>query len=223
VSSARFGRVVQRWWLFIAAVTGATLAAAIVWQLVGPVGLRAEAELLLQLNLPEDSQSLQFGVESSRALASGVVIEDLARLTRGRELLRLAHAEVIDAGHTMDFRAMFEAIDVYPLSRGLRIELDWGDGPAAQALIENIVTLLIENQASYYPTLGEIGTLRLIDKTNMPERPPRALAALDVILKSGVALILAIAMALVADWRLNRLHEADVPELIDAPVIGRLP
>ena len=100
------------------------------------MGLRAEAELLLQLNLPEDSQSLQFGVESSRALASGVVIEDLARLTRGRELLRLAHAEVIDAGHTMDFRAMFEAIDVYPLSRGLRIELDWGDGPAAQALIE---------------------------------------------------------------------------------------
>ena len=223
MSSARFGRVVHRWWLFIAAVTGATIIAAIVWQLVGPVGLRAEAELLLTVNLPEDSQSLQYGVESSRAQAAGIVIEDLARLTRGRELLRLAHAEVIDAGYTMDFRSMFETIDVFPLSRGLRIELDWGDGPAAQALIDSIVTLLIENQRSYYPTLGEIGTLRLSDKTDMPERPPRALAALDVILKSGVALILAIAVALIADWRLNRLHEADVSELIDAPVIGRLP
>ena len=209
--------------MFIAAVTVATIIAAIAWQLAGPVGLRAEAELLLSLNLPEDSQRLQFGVESSRAQASRSVIEDLARLARGRELLRLAHAEVIDAGHTMDFRAMFDTIDVYPLSGGLRIELDWGDGPAAQALIDSIVTLLVVNQRSYYPTLDEIGTLRLIDKTDAPVRPPAALAALDVILKSSVALILAVAVALIADWRLNRLHEADVPELIDAPVIGRLP
>ncbi len=209
--------------MFIAAVTVATIIAAIAWQLAGPVGLRAEAELLLSLNLPEDSQRLQFGVESSRAQASRSVIEDLARLARGRELLRLAHAEVIDAGHTMDFRAMFDTIDVYPLSGGLRIELDWADGPAAQALIDSIVTLLVVNQRSYYPTLDEIGTLRLIDKTDAPVRPPAALAALDVILKSSVALILAVAVALIADWRLNRLHEADVPELIDAPVIGRLP
>ena len=213
----------QRWWVFIAAVTGATIIAAIVWQLVGPVGLRAEAELLLSLNLPEDSQRLQFGVESSRAQASGIVIEDLARLTRGRELLRLAHAEVIDAGHTMDFRTMFETIDVYPLSRGLRIELDWSNGAAGQALIDSMVRLLVEHQSVYYPTLGEIGTLRLIDKTDVAERPPGALAALDVVLKFGVALILAIGVALIADWRLNRLHASDVPDLIDAPVIGRLP
>lgn len=223
MSSANFGRVLQRWWVFIAAVTGATIVAAIVWQLVGPVGLRAEAELVLTLNLPEESQRLQYGAESSRAQAAGIVIEDLARLTRGRELLRLAHAEVTDAGHTMDFRTMFETIDVFPLSRGLRIELDWGDGPAAQALIDSVVTLLIDNQNSYYPTLGEIGTLRLIDKTDEPERPPRALAALDVVLKSAVALILSVAAALLADWRLNRLHESDVTDLLDAPVIGRLP
>ena len=98
-----------------------------------------------------------------------------------------------------------------------------GDGPAAQTLIDSIATLLIDNQNSYYPTLGEIGTLRLIDKTNEPERPPRALAALDVVLKSAVALILSVAVALFADWRLNRLHESDVTDLIGAPVIGRLP
>ena len=56
MSSARFGRVVQRWWVFIAAVTGATIVAAVLWQLIGPVGLRAEAELVLTLNLPEESQ-----------------------------------------------------------------------------------------------------------------------------------------------------------------------
>ncbi len=223
MSSARFGRVLRRWWVFIVGVTIATAIGAIVWQLVGPVGLRAEAELLLSLNLPEDSEALQFGIESSRAQASGIVIEDLARLASGRELLRTAHAQVIEAGHSMDFRTMFEAIDVYPLSRGLRVELDWSDGDAAQALIDNIVALLIEDQATYYPTLEQIGTLRLIDKTDVPERPPTALAALDIILKSAVALILAVAVALIADWRLNRLHEEDVADLIEAPIIGRLP
>ena len=118
---------------------------------------------------------------------------------------------------------MFEAIDVFPLSRGLRIELDWSNGAAAQALIDNIVGLLVEEQATYYPTLEQVGTLRLIDKTNAPERPPTALAALDIVLKSGVALILSVALALIADWRMNRIHEEDLQDLTSAPVIGRLP
>lgn len=222
MSSARFGRIVLRWWIFIVSVTVATSLGAAIWQLTGPVGLRAEAELLLSLNLPKGSETLQFGIESSRANASGVVIEDLARLASGREFLRTAHSELIDAGHTMNFRGMFEAIHVYPLARGLRIELDWGNGPAAQALIDNIVTLLINNQSSYYPTLEQIGTLRLIDKTLVAERPPIALAALDVVLKASVALILAITLALIVDWRLNRLHGEDVPDLLGVPVIGRL-
>jgi capsular polysaccharide biosynthesis protein len=130
---------------------------------------------------------------------------------------------VIEAGYPMNFRTMFEAIDVFPLSRGLRIELDWSNGAAAQALIDNIVGLLVEEQATYYPTLEQVGTLRLIDKTNAPERPPTALAALDIVLKSGVALILSVALALIADWRMNRIHEEDLQDLTSAPVIGRLP
>ena len=223
MSSATFGRVLLRWWVFIVSVTVATGIAAAVWQIVGPIGLRTEAELLLSLNLPKGSESLQFGIESSRAQASGIIIEDLARLTRGRELLRTAHAQVIEAGYPMNFRTMFEAIDVFPLSRGLRIELDWSNGAAAQALIDNIVGLLVEEQATYYPTLEQVGTLRLIDKTNAPERPPTALAALDIVLKSGVALILSVALALIADWRMNRIHEEDLQDLTSAPVIGRLP
>lgn len=223
MSSATFGRVLVRWWVFIVSVTVATGIAAAVWQIVGPIGLRTEAELLLSLNLPKGSESLQFGIESSRAQASGIIIEDLARLTRGRELLRTAHAQVIEAGYPMNFRTMFEAIDVFPLSRGLRIELDWSNGAAAQALIDNIVGLLVEEQATYYPTLEQVGTLRLIDKTNAPERPPTALAALDIVLKSGVALILSVALALIADWRMNRIHEEDLQDLTSAPVIGRLP
>lgn len=223
MSSARFGRILLRWWVFIVGVTVATGIGSAVWQIAGPVGLRTEAELLLSLNLPKDSESLQFGIESSRAQASGVIIEDLARLVRGRELLRTAHAQVIEAGYPMDFRTMFETIDVFPLSRGLRIELDWSDGAAAQTLIDKIVGLLVEEQATYYPTLEQVGTLRLIDKTDVPERPPTVLAALDIMLKSSVALILSVALALIADWRMNRVHEEDIADLISAPIIGRLP
>ena len=134
MSSARFGRVVQRWWLFIAAVTGATLAAAIVWQLVGPVGLRAEAELLLQLNLPEDSQSLQFGVESSRALASGVVIEDLARLTRvGRPMDANPGGDGVPLVEFEVVIEMFEGV-ILEVARGIAEVVEFGqllDGAGA--------------------------------------------------------------------------------------------
>ena len=93
MASARVGRVLGRWWWFVAVVTIATIAASLVWQVLGPVPHQAEAELLLVLELPPDSEDRMFGIENSRAQASSVVIQDLVRLARGRNL----HREVVEA------------------------------------------------------------------------------------------------------------------------------
>ena len=218
----RFGRVLARWWAFIAGVTVAALVASILWQAFGPVPWRAEAELLLVLNLPADSEDRQFGIEASRAQASAVVIEDLVRLTLGRELLREAHATVAEEGHAMNFRALADTIEIFMLARGLRIELDWPDRAAGQALVDSVVALLLAEQTRFYPALPEIGTLRLVDRTDEAMRPPVAIVALDVIVKTVVALFLAVIVALLFDWRANRLHAEDVPELLEMPIIGSL-
>ncbi len=220
MSAARVGRILARWWLFIAAVTLATLVGTIVWQAFGPVAYRSEAEMLLVLDLPPDSEDRQFGIENSRAQASGVVIEDLVRLTRGRELLREAIVALAEDGHMVDLETLFKTLDVFPLARGLRIELDWGDRLAGQAIVDTMVRLLQDNQTTYYPALSEIGHLQLIDKTDEAIRPGFALVVLDVALKTLVALFLAVIVALVVDWRTNRLHAADVRELLEMPVIG---
>ncbi len=218
----RFGRVLARWWVFIAGVTVAALVASILWQVFGPVPWRAEAELLLALNLPPDSEDRQFGIEASRAQASAVIIEDLVRLTLGRELLREAHTAIVDKGVAMNFEALADTIDVFPLARGLRIELEWPDRTAGQALVDEVVALLLAEQTRFYPALAEVGTLQLIDKTDEALRPPAVIAALDVIVKTVVALFLAVILVLLVDWRANRLHAEDVAELLDMPIIGSL-
>ena len=220
MSAARVGRILARWWLFVAAVTLATLVGTILWQAFGPVAFRSEAEMLLVLEIPPDSEDRQFGIENSRAQASGVIIEDLVRLTRGRELLREAIAALADDGHMVDLETLFKTLDVFPLARGLRIELDWGDRVVGQAIVDTMVRLLQDNQTTYYPALPEIGHLQLIDKTDEAIRSSFALVVLDVALKTLVALFLAVIVALVVDWRTNRLHAADVRELLEMPVIG---
>ena len=220
MSAARVGRILARWWLFVAAVTLATLVGTILWQAFGPVAFRSEAEMLLALDLPPDSEDRQFGIENSRAQASAVIIEDLVRLTRGRELLREALVALAEDGHMVDLETLFRTLDVFPLARGLRIELDWGDRVVAQAIVDTMVRLLQDNQTRYYPALPEIGHLQLIDKTDEAIRPGFALVVLDVALKTLVALFLAVIVALVVDWRTNRLHAADVHELLEMPVIG---
>ncbi len=220
MSAARVGRILTCWWLFVAAVTLATLVGTILWQAFGPVAFRSEAEMLLVLELPPDSEDRQFGIENSRAQASGVIIEDLVRLTRGRELLREAIAALADEGHMVDLETLFKTLDVFPLARGLRIELDWADRVVGQAIVDTMVRLLQDNQTTYYPALPEIGHLRLIDKTDEAIRPGLVLVVLDVVLKTMVALFLAVIVALVVDWRTNRLHAADVRELLEMPVMG---
>lgn len=220
MSVARVGRILARWWVFIVAVTLAALIGSIVWQVFGPVAFRAEAELLLALNIPPDSENRQFAIESSRAQASAIVIEDLARLAHGRELFREAIAQVQAEGYEMDLQQAFDTISVYPLARGLRLELDWGDPKAGQALIDAMVALLLENQTQYYPALSEVGSLRLIDKTEEPTRPPMTIVALDVTVKTLVALFLAIIVTLLVDWRANRIYAADIPEMLEMPVVG---
>lgn len=216
----RFGRVLARWWLFIAGVVTAALVASILWQVFGPVPWRAEAELLLVLNLPPDSEDRQFSIEASRAQASAVIIEDLVRLTLGRELLREAHTAVVDQGEAMSFEALADTIDVFPLARGLRIELDWPDRVAGQALVDALVALLLVEQTRFYPALPEVGTLRQIDKTDEAMRPPAVIVALDVIVKTVVAVFLAVIVALLVDWRANRLYAEDIYELLEMPIIG---
>jgi hypothetical protein len=149
-----------------------------------------------------------------------VIIEDLVRLTRGRELLREAIAALADEGHMVDLETLFKTLDVFPLARGLRIELDWADRVVGQAIVDTMVRLLQDNQTTYYPALPEIGHLRLIDKTDEAIRPGLVLVVLDVALKTMVALFLAVIVALVVDWRTNRLHAADVRELLEMPVMG---
>ena len=220
MSAARVGFILTRWWLFVAAVTLATLVGTILWQAFGPVAFRSEAEMLLVLELPPDSEDRQFGIENSRAQASGVIIEDLVRLTRGRELLREAVAALADEGHMVDLETLFKTLDVFPLARGLRIELDWADRVVGQAIVDTMVRLLQDNQTTYYPALPEIGHLQLIDKTDEAIRPSFVLVVLDVALKTMVAMFLAVIVALVVDWRTNRLHAADVRELLEMPVMG---
>ena len=222
MSLARVGRILARWWLFIVAVTLAALVGSILWQAFGPVPFRAEAELLLALNIPPDSQDRQFGIESSRAQASGVVIEDLVRLARGRELLREAYERVIAQGYEMGFKEAFDTLAVFSFARGLRMELDWSDPKGGQALIDALVDLLLQNQFEYYPGLREVGTLQLIDKTDEPTRPPMPVATLDVAVKTLAAVLLALIVALLVDWRANRLYAADIPELLEMPVIGSI-
>ena len=219
MSTERVGRILGRWWWFIAAVTIATLAGSLVWQTFGPVNYEAEAELLLVLELPPDSEDRQFGIENSRAQASSVVIEDLVRLARGRSLLREVVEAVADEGVEVNLEVLASTIDVFPLARGLRIELTWKDRDA-QTIIDAAVKLLVEDQTRLYPSLSELGTLQLIDKTDEASRPRLAFVILNVALATLAALLAAVFIVLVVDWRLNRLFADDVPDLLDTSVIG---
>lgn len=219
MSAERVGRILGRWWWFIAAVTVATLVGSLFWQTFGPVNYEAEAELLLILELPPDSEDRQFGIENSRAQASSVVIDDLVRLARGRSLLREVVAAVGEEGVSVNLEALASTIDVFPLSRGLRIELSWHDR-SAQTIIDAAVKLLVEDQTRLYPSLAELGTLRLIDKTDHAMRPRLTFVALNAALATLAALLAALLIVLVADWRINRLFADDVPDLLDTTVIG---
>ena len=220
MSTARIARILGRWWWFIGAVTISTIAGSILWHAVGPVSHHAEAELLLVLELPPDSEDRQFGIENSRAQASSIVIEDLVRLARGRSFLR----EIVEALNKEDLRidveTLSKTIDVFPLARGLRLELDWTNPIEAQAVINTAVQLLLVDQTRLYPGLNELGTLRLIDKTDAAIRPAFGFVFLDTALKTFVALCAAILIVLLADWRINRIFADDIEDLLDTPVVG---
>ncbi len=219
MSTERVGRILGRWWWFISAVTIATLAASLLWQAFGPVNYEAEAELLLVLELPPDSEDRQFGIENSRAQASSVVIEDLVRLARGRSLLREVVEAVAEEGVAVDLEVLAGTIDVFPLARGLRLELSWEDR-SAQTIIDAAVKLLVEEQTRLYPSLSELGTLRLIDKTDEAARPRLVLVILNAGLATLAGLLAAVFAVLVVDWRVNRLFADDVADLLDTSVIG---
>ena len=219
MSIERVGRILGRWWWFISAVTVATLAASLLWQAFGPVNYEAEAELLLVLELPPDSEDRQFGIENSRAQASSVVIEDLVRLARGRSLLREVVEAVAEEGVAIDLEVLASTIDVFPLARGLRLELSW-ENRSAQTIIDAAVKLLVEEQRRLYPSLSELGTLRLIDKTDEAARPRLVLVILNAGLATLAGLLAAVFAVLVVDWRVNRLFADDVADLLDTSVIG---
>ena len=219
MSTERVGRILGRWWWFISAVTIATLIGSILWQAFGPVNYEAEAELLLVLELPPDSEDRQFGIENSRAQASTVVIDDLVRLGRGRSFLREVVEAVAEEGVAVDLEVLASTIDVFPLARGLRLELSWEDR-SAQTIIDAAVKLLVEDQTRLYPSLSELGTLRLIDKTDEAARPRLVLVILNAALATLAALLAAVFVVLVVDWRMNRLFADDVPDLLDTTVIG---
>jgi len=219
MSADRVGRTLGRWWWFIAAVTLATLVGSLLWQAFGPVNYEAEAELLLVLELPPDSEDRQFGIENSRAQASSVVIEDLVRLARGRSLLREVVEAVAQEGVSVDLEALASTIDVFPLARGLRLELSWEDR-SAQTIIDAAVKLLVEDQTRLYPSLSELGTLRLIDKTDAAKRPRLVFVILNAALATLAGFLAAVFVVLMADWRLNRLFADDVADLLDTSVIG---
>jgi hypothetical protein len=219
MSPERVGRILGRWWWFIAAAMVATLAGSLLWQALGPVNYEAEAELLLVLELPPDSEDRQFGIENSRAQASSVVIEDLVRLARGRSLLREVVEAVAEEGVAVDLEVLASTIDVFPLARGLRIELSW-ENRSAQTIIDAAVKLLVEDQIRLYPSLSELGTLRLIDKTDEAARPQLVLVILNAALATLAALLAAVFAVLVVDWRMNRLYADDVTDLLDTTVIG---
>ena len=141
MAAARVGRVLGRWWWFVAGVTIATIAATLVWQALGPIPHRAEAELLLVLELPPDSEDMKFGIENSRAQASSVVIQDLVRLARGRNLLREVVDTLAEENVLIDLESLSQTIDVFPLARGLRLELTWQNALHAQAIIDTTVTM----------------------------------------------------------------------------------
>ncbi len=219
MSTERVGRILGRWWWFISAVTVATLIGSILWQAFGPVHYEAEAELLLVLELPPDSEDRQFGIENSRAQASTVVIDDLVRLGRGRSFLREVVEAVGEEGVAVDLEVLASTIDVFPLARGLRLELTWEDR-SSQTIIDAAVKLLVEEQTRLYPSLSELGTLRLIDKTDEAARPRLVFVILNAALATLAALLAAVFVVLVVDWRLNRLFADDVPDLLDTTVIG---
>jgi len=219
MSAERVGRVLGRWWWFIAAVTVGSLIGSVLWQSFGPVNYEAEAELLLVLELPPDSEDRQFGIENSRAQASSVVIEDLVRLARGRSLLREVVEAVAEEGVAVNLEVLASTIAVFPLARGLRSELTWDDR-SAQTIIDAAAKLLVEDQTRLYPSLTELGTLRLIDKTDEAKRPRLALVVLNAALATLAALLAAVAVVLLADWRMNRLYADDVSDLLDTTIIG---
>ena len=219
MTADRVCRILGRWWWFIGGVTFATLVGSLLWQSFGPVNYEAEAELLLVLDLPPDSEDRQFGIENSRAQASSVVIEDLVRLGRGRSLLREVVEAVAEDGVAVDLEVLASTIDVFPLARGLRLELTWEDR-SAQTIIDAAVKLLVEEQTRLYPSLSELGTLRLIDKTDEAARPRLVLVVLNAALATLAALLAAVLAVLMIDWRLNRLFADDVPDLLDTSIIG---
>ncbi|MCY3959070.1 MAG: hypothetical protein OXG65_12345 [Chloroflexi bacterium] len=219
MSTERVGRILGRWWWFISAVTIATLVGSLLWQAFGPVNYEAEAELLLVLELPPDSEDRQFGIENSRAQASTVVIDDLVRLARGRSFLREVVEAVAQEGVAADLEVLASTIDVFPLARGLRLELSWEDR-SVQTIIDAAAKLLVEDQTRLYPSLSELGTLRLIDKTDEAARPRLVLVILNVALATLAALLAAVFAVLVVDWRMNRLFADDVADLLDTAVIG---
>ncbi|MDE2868179.1 MAG: hypothetical protein OXR64_01370 [Chloroflexota bacterium] len=219
MSTERVGRILGRWWWFISAVTIATLVGSLLWQAFGPVNYEAEAELLLVLELPPDSEDRQFGIENSRAQASTVVIDDLVRLARGRSFLREVAEAAAEEGVAVDLEVLASTIDVFPLARGLRLELSWEDR-SVQTIIDAAAKLLVEDQTRLYPSLSELGTLRLIDKTDEAARPRLVFVILNAALATLAALLAAVFVVLVVDWRLNRLFADDVPDLLDTTVIG---
>ena len=219
MSTERVGRILGRWWWFISAVTIATLAGSLLWQTFGPVNYAAEAELLLVLELPPDSEDRQFGIENSRAQASTVVIDDLVRLARGRSFLREVVAAAAEESVPVDLEVLASTIGVFPLARGLRLELSWEDR-SVQTIIDAAAKVLVDDQTRLYPSLSELGTLRLIDKTDEAARPRLVFVILNAALATLAALLAAVFVVLMFDWRLNRLFADDAPDLLDTTVIG---
>ena len=90
----------------------------------------------------------------------------------------------------------------------------------AQTIIDAAVKLLTEDQTRLYPSLTELGTLRLIDKTDEAKQPRLVFVVLNAALAALAALLAAVLAVLVVDWRVNRLFADDVADLLDTTVIG---
>ena len=67
--------------------------------------------------------------------------QDLVRLARGRNLLREVVATLAEENVLIDLETLSQTIDVFPLARGLRLELTWQNALHAQAIIDTTVTM----------------------------------------------------------------------------------
>lgn len=106
----------------------------------------------------------------------------------------------------------------------LLVSLTYGDSSALAAMMEAVITVLTEQNASALPQLGgETAVLVQLDPININQIPTGIRSQLDLPLRVAIALAAGFGLAMLAEYLDPTLRERREIEAIGLPVLGEIP